>query len=115
MKQNYQPTDEVKIINPDNFAYGFDGDVLSNNPDASKPLTIILRGGLGTWSYKYIDVALLKDNATQPAKSSDTPKQTVKEVGAQMDAEQKGKRSYKKRDKTEVKVIKRKYQKRAKP
>lgn len=98
MKKDYKPTDEVKIINPDNFAYEFDGDVLSNNPDASKPLTVILKGNAGTWSFKYSEVT------PQGLKSSETAQQinTVEQPAK--------KRAYKKKDKAAKPVKeKRKY------
>lgn len=107
MKTNYIPTDEVKITNPFCFAYGFEGDVLSNNPDASKQLTVILRGGAGTWSFKYNEVSPMG------LKISDTPKQTVDSNESIVKPE---KRTYTRRDKTEVKVTKekRKYNRKAK-
>lgn len=120
MKTNYKIGDEIKVVNTSHFAFGYVGNVLVNNTETNlKPINAILKDGLGSWQFSYADIQPTKDNASQPAKTSDTPKpeivKDVIEILQKVGFEQvKEKRKYRKKDKTEVKVtkIKRAYNKR---
>lgn len=112
MKTNYKATDIVTISKPGLFN-GFSGEVLGNNPNIKNSLSVMVNlssGGI-LWNFSYCDILQTKDNASQPTKTSDTPKQTVDSKELIVKPE---KRPYKKRDKTEVKVTKRKYNKKPK-
>lgn len=131
MKNNYKIGDEIRVISPLHFAFGLIGHVLSNNSEASKPLTIIINNDGGSWSFLYSDVQSTKESLSQGLKT------TVKQNGAIMpehieiisknglknvfnslakesELMVKEKRPYKRRDKTEPPKIKRIYLKKDK-
>lgn len=124
---------DTVTINKSGLFNGCIGEVLANNPDIKNSLTVILENNAGTWSFSYSDIGLpkTKDNASQPAKTSDTPKETItreeikaiaarglKNVITSLENEtikvEAKKLGRKPKDKTEVKVTKekRKYNKR---
>lgn len=66
MKNNYKPTEKVRITKPGTFNE-LEGSVTSIHPDKNyKPLVIDL-GVYGTWSFNHADVEpLKKENVVYP-------------------------------------------------
>lgn len=66
IKSDYKVNDSVIVVKPGMF-YGIGGTVLSNHTDTNfKPLTIILSGTCGIWSFSYSDIELTgKEKSTR--------------------------------------------------
>lgn len=113
VKSDYKVGDSIEVIKPGMFQ-GIQGVILMNNTDTQfKPLTIILSGTCGTWSFSYTDVEPLGKDKLKVDHKIIEPNSENKIENLEV-VTKPSKRGYAKKPKDQPVKEKRKYSKRVK-